>query len=145
MHYLLRMLNLHISQSMCLKIYSVTSHPLVLVSDVFTNSLHFVAFPSMCSVCWASILTFFQRQIHGIVIVKDHCKLPLFPARVCVQCSAMQGYTCGSWKATHLVASGQPAWPPLPGLFPSFFCFLSALSAWCFWFTKQKPPSPFHW
>lgn len=105
------MLNLHISQSTCLKMYSAASPSLVLVSDVFTNSLHFVAFPSMRSLCRASILTFFQRQIHGII--------PLFPTRVCVQCSAMQGYTRSSWKAPHLVTPGQPAWPH-PGLFLLF-------------------------
>lgn len=56
MHYLLRMLNVHISQSTCLKMYSAASPPLGLASDIFANSLHFVAFQGTCFLCWASVL-----------------------------------------------------------------------------------------
>lgn len=55
-HYLLRMLNLHIPQSVCLKMYFVASPPLGLVSDIFTNSFCYAAFPSTCSQHWTSTL-----------------------------------------------------------------------------------------
>lgn len=146
MHYLLRMLNLHIFESACLKMLSAASPPLGLASDTFTNSLHFVAFQSRCFLCWESIMILFQGQIHCISVGRDHCKALFSLLRVCVQHSVMQIYTSIKGPShSSLVARGQPVWPSLPRLVPvSCFLSLQSFSAQHLCFTKFWPLPSFY-